>query len=95
MPTWLQADAEEAEARRIRLYRSAMRCSPIELMEKQRSEELEGADFQAFNGRKKSWQELAQGCITYMARLLVQLRSVQDVKERADLLHHRLVSNST
>ena len=71
----------------------AVQCdAALELMEKQRSEELEGADFQAFNGRKKSWQELAQGCITYMARLLVQLRSVQDVKERADLLHHRLES---
>ena len=37
-----------------------------------------------------SWQELAQSCILFLATHLLQLQSIQETKERADLLLHRL-----
>ena len=65
-------------------------AAALELMSRQTSQELEGADFTPF-GRKLSWQhQLAQGCVVRLAADLLQLRGVAQAAEWADLLHHRL-----
>ena len=64
-------------------------AAALELISRQTSQALEGADFTPF-GRKLSWQQLAQGCVVRLAADLLQLRDVAQAAEWADLLYHRL-----
>ena len=61
----------------------------LSAMSLQKSQDLEHADFAPF-GRKLSWQQLAQGCISRLASDLLQLHDVPRAAEWADLLHHSL-----
>ena len=70
-------------------FTDAEMAAALELMSRQTSQALEGADFTPF-GRKLSWQQLAQGCVVRLAADLLQLRGVSQAAEWADLLHHRL-----
>ena len=54
--------------------------------------ELERADFSAFEGKKLSWAHLAKGCVARISSQLLQLSSLREASENADLLHHRLES---
>ena len=50
---------------------------------------LKRGDFNAF-GKQVSWVKLADGVVERLATDLLELKGVQDVKERADLLRRRL-----
>lgn len=64
--------------------------SALDLMQHNELSTLEQQDFSGTGGKKMSWQELAQSCIRFLATHLLQLQSIQETKERADLLLHRL-----
>ena len=70
-------------------FTDAEMAAALEIMSRQTSQALEGADFTPF-GRKLSWQQLAQGCVVRLAADLLQLWGVAQAAEWADLLHHRL-----
>ena len=57
--------------------------------------ELERADYSAFEGKKLSWAHLAKGCVARISSQLLQLSSLREASENADLLHHRLESRRT
>ena len=57
--------------------------------------ELERADFSAFEGKKLSWAHLAKGCVARISSQLLQLSSLREASENADLLRHRLESRRT
>ena len=61
----------------------------IELMTINGLTELERADFSAFDNKKMSWAALAKKCATRLAGDVLQLRDINAVSERVDLLHHR------
>ena len=47
-------------------FTDAEMAAALEIMSRQTSQALEGADFAPF-GRKLSWQQLAQGCVVRVA----------------------------
>ena len=75
-----------------RTFTSAQLDAALELMQINGLSELERADFSAFEGKKLSWAHLAKGCVARISSQLLQLSSLREASENADLLHHRLES---
>ena len=72
-----------------RLYSDEQVESALELLTVNSLGELGRQDFSAF-GKKRSWIQLATGCVDRLATDLLLLQNVGEVAERCDLLYRRL-----
>ena len=98
-PVWDEEDdmkpsnqPKRRERRRSRAPRfsGVQVAAALDLLANQTAHDLSRADFSAFEARKYSWQQLAQGVIESLARSLLELEDVAETSERAQLLWHRL-----
>ena len=61
----------------------------LDLLKINSLQELAQQNFGSF-GRKRSWVQLATGCVQRLARDLMLLRSPGEIAQRAEMLHQRL-----
>lgn len=71
------------------LFSEAQVDAALDLLQTNELNALKRGDFSAF-GKQVSWVKLADGVVERLATDLLELKGVQDVKERADLLRRRL-----